>query len=119
HDVGDASEGAVLSSAGREGHRPGLDRGVQAKALYRVPVTLVNGDEVAAGVSVEQDAGRGGQHARISLAVDRSGLRDLPHDFPGLDIERAQISRRRVHARTLACPAARRQSDVALLRGLN
>src|SRR5437867_13036396 len=54
-------------------------------------VALIEGDNVSAGVSIEQNPAGSGQYSRVSLSIDRSDLRNFPNDVSGLNVECTQL----------------------------
>lgn len=69
---------------------------MQGNAPKGFAVAFVGGDEVAAGVAVEQKATGGAEEAGDALAVNRTGEGDFPGDGAGLDVQGAKIFDARV-----------------------
>ncbi len=91
HDVRSHGEGYELFSIHGIRHGRGFDCCVQRDAPQCFAVARADCDEIAAWVSIEDNPAGGGHHTRHPLTVYWSGLRDLPDDISGLDVECAEI----------------------------
>ena len=80
----------VLLARDGERHRRGFHADIGGELPERFAVALIDGGEASVRLAVEDQAAGGGQNAGPGLRARGPGLRNLPGDLAGLDVERAQ-----------------------------
>src|SRR5437773_6130961 len=89
-DVGAGGDRDVLVAFKHKGHGRGFHANVGGELPQRFAVPLVDCRKPAVRTAVEDETSSGGENTGPGFGARGAGLRNLPHDLSGLDVEGAQ-----------------------------